>query len=64
MPPQRSVVLDAEPGEHASGEPVGVMLAGHGKLNDLLPTNSVIWSSAAVESWSLAHTVSKAQCMA
>jgi hypothetical protein len=37
MPPQRSVVLDAERGEHASGEPVGVMLAGHGKLNDLLP---------------------------
>ena len=37
MPPQRSVILDAELCEHARGEPIRVPLAGHGKLNDLLP---------------------------
>ena len=37
MPPQRPVILDAELCEHARGKPVRVPLAGHGKLNDLLP---------------------------
>jgi hypothetical protein len=38
MPPQRSVILDAELCEHTRCEPIGVPLAGHGKFNDLLPT--------------------------
>ena len=37
MPPQRSVVLDAELCEHASRQPAGVPFASHGKLNDPLP---------------------------
>jgi len=37
VPPQRSVILDAELGEHTSGEPVGIMLTSLSKLNDLLP---------------------------
>ena len=36
MPPQRSVILDAELCEHAGGEPVRAALAGPGKLNDFL----------------------------
>ena len=35
MPPQRSVILDTELREHARGEPIRVMLAGPGKLDDL-----------------------------
>jgi hypothetical protein len=46
MPPQRSVILDAELCEHTRCEPIGVPLAGHGKLNDLLPDQ-------------LCHTISK-----
>ena len=37
MPPQRSVILDAELCEHTRCEPIGVPLAGHGKLNNPLP---------------------------
>ena len=37
VPPQRSVILDAELCEHADGEPAGVPLASHGKLDDLHP---------------------------
>jgi hypothetical protein len=37
MSPQRSVILDAELCEYAGGEPAGVSLASHGKLNDPLP---------------------------
>jgi hypothetical protein len=35
MPPQRSVILDAELCEHTCGEPIRVLLPGIGKLNDL-----------------------------
>jgi hypothetical protein len=35
MPPQRPVILEAELCEDARGEPVRVMLAGPGKLDDL-----------------------------
>ena len=37
MPPQRSVILDAELGEHTSGKPVGIMLTSLSEFNDLLP---------------------------
>jgi hypothetical protein len=37
VPPQRSVVLDAELCEHAGRQPAGVPFASHGKLNDPLP---------------------------
>jgi hypothetical protein len=37
VPPQRSVIRDAEFCEHARGKPVRVSLASPGKLNDLLP---------------------------
>jgi hypothetical protein len=33
VPPQRSVILDAELREHAGCEPIAVPLAGHGKLD-------------------------------
>jgi hypothetical protein len=36
VPPQRSIILEAELGKRASGELVGLMLAGLSKLNDLL----------------------------
>ncbi len=36
MPPQRSVIPDAELREHARSEPIRVPLAAHGKLNDFL----------------------------
>jgi hypothetical protein len=50
VPPQRSVILDAELGKRTSGELVGVMLAGLSKLNDLLRDQLVIRSSKAMES--------------
>jgi hypothetical protein len=55
MPPQRSVVLDAELCEHARAEPIRVMLASPGKLDDLA-TSSVTQSPEPTESWSRAHT--------
>jgi hypothetical protein len=36
VPPQRSVILDAELCEHARGEPARVMFASPSKLDDLL----------------------------
>jgi hypothetical protein len=37
VPPQRSVILDAELCEHAGRQPAGIPFASHGKLNDPLP---------------------------